>query len=1753
MIPALRARRRLALAAVAALAAAAVPGALPPVAAPDSPPAVAITVPINAGGCTALFPCLRGASVPVSATAAPAPGRTIASVEFQYSRAGAGAWTSISTDATSPYTAIFRPNGVDNGLYDFRVLARDSTGETGISELARDRLVAKDYRPATLADPGALLSGAVTLNASVQAVAPAGIVFQRSPEGAGDWTTIAADATATGSSPATYSVPFDTATAPDGAYDLRAVPTDAAGAPLPGIPRRGVSIDNGAPTAALSPPAGPLSGVASLAAGAADAGVGISAVRFERATAGTRRWTPIGARVRAPFELAFDTRALPDGRYDLRVIATDRAGNATTSPAVRAVVSNPGAKPDPRLSIENVAAPADDIHLLGAVTGSPQHEAWAWGYTSAPPAEVDGARLPYTSQGDQLVLLRYTDNGGWRIADVLRKPDGTAYPTREPADLLRPDLTGQVTASGEVWVALTRHPESGLNAGVALFHRKPGGRFVHDQAAGDALGDLASRGLRELRLGETADGRVYGTLVAPRQPPAYIPVPRPPGAPVTIEAHMDYGALADGRWTRRSAPLPSGHAPAADGEQLVLESADPTGPGAGWAALSSTAARSPLMLARFDGDRWSSVTTGLDALDLTDRFRTASIAVRPTAVRARGGDVWIDAKAGSDAARVIARYDVGSGVVTDSWCTGLSRPSPGCAGQYDAAGLPDAVFDTPEGPMALSLASTLVKLFVHGRWTRTPAPGYVKDAGAEGRALFTGPGEGWLAGPNGLGRVSVARPEAPLALWPQSNRAPLTGVALPPGGDGALGQSGALAVGLNGAALRYDAGTGWLVQPVPARASHVNLRAVAFAGPARAFAVGQAGTILRWDGASWSDDPQTAEVTQAELNSVAFAPSGEGWAVGRFGTILHFDGETWTKERPPAQYDGFNVTSVATAGSNVLAVIGGNLIERGRGGEWRRVDASLLPSDPAPGDGRLRLVAGLPDGGVIAAGRSVVLVRGRASEPFEYSAQPLEGIVVALAAFRTPAGELRAFASVAPPALNTGDVAGFPPGDGELLRQTAAGWEDLSRGRYAGGVSGAPTDGVVKVDPVLAIAPSPAGDHAWVVGGFAGTLTAAGFGNSDPLPARPASWQTASVWRYDAGGSAKSPAVTTAPVSLPAKPDTVGFAFFSSAVCKFECGGTIDAQPDVNLRAVAEQVATFGAQPGGPAFALFGGNARNRNASDFGYLPSLLAPLGRVPLYAALGPLDSALGVDDPLQPWSDAFAEAPAPFGPGPAPDAITPLGSGSPAGSVNRFYAFDAAQNGGRLRVIVLDNSKGSLEDSAPGQTEWLQGVLADAAAGALPVVVVAAQALRVGGARDGRETATLLARAGVLGVFTTYPADTQHPQLNERRSVPENAEPGEPTIPEYEGAAMGYQETGNNGVVWYSATVDTSARKLEVQAIPVVASLALKPLLGLSVARSSTLAFEAVGRRPVGTLPATPGASTTGIDNYVGIPAPSCGSRPCMKPSYRFASSDRTIGDFVVPSGPSSRFPKLDDAGHPTPSPGSGLFCAYNTGTTTVTVTSGLLTSSLPVTVEPGDIGRPCGTVFRAGVGRVVIVPRQSRSTSTQSPPGAGAPAPPPTAGAGPIAGALPKIALPPAPAPPTPSQPPSPAADRPSPPPPPIQLPLPAAPVPAPLAAGASLPPVAVPPIPPAIQPIPPGGSASAQAAARRKEKARKHASQSAYVTRPAGVSGAEWFYGAVGVMSVLSLLLVAEGMRPGPRARPAPLLVRERSITSHRRF
>ena len=145
------------------------------------------------------------------------------------------------------------------------------------------------------------------------------VQFQRSPAGAGTWTNQGAT--------------FDTTAVADGLYDLRVVTTDNAGnAFTSGVTT--VRVDNTLPTGSVTSPAAAadVRGSITLASDSADAGSGVATVQFQRSPIGLGTWTNQAA--------SWNTTLQTDGQYDVRVVTTDNAGNAFTSPTITIRVDN---------------------------------------------------------------------------------------------------------------------------------------------------------------------------------------------------------------------------------------------------------------------------------------------------------------------------------------------------------------------------------------------------------------------------------------------------------------------------------------------------------------------------------------------------------------------------------------------------------------------------------------------------------------------------------------------------------------------------------------------------------------------------------------------------------------------------------------------------------------------------------------------------------------------------------------------------------------------------------------------------------------------------------------------------------------------------------------------------------------------------------------------------------------------------------------------------------------------------------------------------------------------------------------------------------------------------------------------------------------------------------------------------------------------------------------------------------------------
>ena len=183
------------------------------------------------------------------------------------------------------------------------------------------------------------------------------VVIQRSPAGAGTWTAICTrNATP-------WACAFDTTAVTDGEYDFRAIATNGNGYSRTSAVLADQLVDNAAPSVTVDDPGLWFGGTIALGSNAGDTGgSGVADVRYEYKPSSGSTWsTACTGTVPPEHSCNFNTASLTDGQgYDFRAIATDVAGNWTTSIAVT------GRKPDN--TAPNVATlTAPNTNLSGTV------------------------------------------------------------------------------------------------------------------------------------------------------------------------------------------------------------------------------------------------------------------------------------------------------------------------------------------------------------------------------------------------------------------------------------------------------------------------------------------------------------------------------------------------------------------------------------------------------------------------------------------------------------------------------------------------------------------------------------------------------------------------------------------------------------------------------------------------------------------------------------------------------------------------------------------------------------------------------------------------------------------------------------------------------------------------------------------------------------------------------------------------------------------------------------------------------------------------------------------------------------------------------------------------------------------------------------------------------------------------------------------------------------------------------------------
>jgi len=1448
------------------------------------------------------------------------------------------------------------------------------------------------------------------------------------------------------------------------------------------------------------------------------------------------------------------------------------------------------------LPLLGVADP--EMTLMGAAPGGQPGE--AWGYRQLPLAVGDvhvGSRQLHfgpianpVQPEPQLAFLRHTDGNGWQVFDT--PVDASGNPYRGP---LPNRLSARVTRNGG-GVLVGRDLRRPVGEQVTVLDHDPGGNWHALKAPPpEVLRPVEGPQEAEALAAENGSGAV---AVAAFDEGGHTGLLFGPSGRSASDGIVHYDGT---QWTpREPVQIPTGSE-----AHFHILALDATGLGNAWALAepASSPDRSLVLLERTStpqGPLWVERPLGGTpfAARETPAQEIAAVApiggaAQPLTVTSDG--VWIDlsAEIKGTAQDVTLFYDSGTDTVTGSWCEAASICKQGRLGAklsrqggYRSFAWPGGEFGTrvitnplDPGGNDESNRGTYLR-FSEGTFARMPgAGGNFHPSGA-----FSSADGGWLEGPVEISSKTAPAPPHP---WPLSLRAPLTDVTPAPGGTPGSLDSGALAVGSDGAVARYVPGSGWKREFLLSSSGSVNkanLRGVAWPLPSRAYAVGDSGAMWEWNAVDdlWIADPGIPIGFEGNLMDVAFDPADpdRGYAVGKNGVLLRY-GKSWDQEAPPAGFEHASFSSIAFAGSEAIVAAGGDLLVNDGGGWHVDTSAHALLDGVRSGNPQLFAVAGLPDGGAVAAGRDIVIERDGPGAPWRFSSQPIPGSTAIAAAALRDGGAVRAVVSVVPrlaypPADNLPEpdptvpppiIPPFAlPGDGYLLRETASGWQDEERTAFAG----ASDDRPVKSDPVLSLLLDPAG-NGWAVGGWSGYADAVGRGTSAAGSGRKIRERvrTATIFRYGSGAAAAPPAAGVQPVPMPAGP--IRLAVAGNAECDTSCVdlGREGIGPDRSLLAAVQTVAAMRGGANGPRALLYTGNRvkAGLGLADGSRFAELLGAASSLPVFAALGSDDASNGFG--AGGFVSALAGFPAPLGAGPPPPGITTSGipGAVPVSGARTHYAFDSHGAGGTVRVVVIDNSLGSLaasesqQNPPEAQLPWLEAVLADARAKGIRVVVMGNRSLntsftpKLNVASDGDQVARVLVDGGA----SAYLFD--RPEENRSMRIPAGAAR---TIPSFGTGTLGYRSPftgvgvdaadslfGDSGVLLLevgSPAPGSNVAGVGVRMIPLIEDLSLEATDGTLLRRSRPALFRGLGRRPRGgdrwgrASAGTGNPDPAGSSPYVSFPpdqclVPGCATR--INPEYGFTSSDPDIADFVRqdPASTNLRKPFLDTSDRVVTDSSSGLLCPFNAGTTTVTVSAGGFSYSERITVLGGSVQRPCGTR--------PLRPDRFKRASTVAPPPAPPPPPASPAGSPPVSFSPPPPAPPPAPPPPPNPPPPNP--------PPPVP-PEPFVPLGVPLVA--VVPAIVPPPPPPIVRPLPPGGAPARtyQVEEKREEEAATEESQafSRYDSRDEGFTVPPYL-----LALVLLAALVGTSVRGGPgarpnRTRPAPAFTRaERNRRSRR--
>jgi hypothetical protein len=379
-------------------------------------------------------------------TSGPASLSASPDTSFAFSSDESGSTFECSLDG-SAFAACSSPalyTGLGDGAHTFDVRATDSFANTDPTPAGTSWTIDATEPTVSLADPGSPVRGTVSLSPTANDGTGSGVatlIVQRSPAGAGTWTTIGTS--------------WNTTSVADGSYDLRARATDNAGNTA-NSPLRTVTVDNTAPTVSSSAPddGSFLPAASALTIVASESVAGIANATLD----GVAAPAPLVASTTVTYTSTFD-----DGPHTLAGELEDLAGNRTSILVHFTVWSLAAADypwveknsfPTASMTLPATNGDADFSVPAGAWSGAPAGDWLVVRVDPRPPATVSGG---FETAGDSYDVTAYWALDGSAVHTFTKALDltidgpGTALPATLESGAWRaiaPIPSGQTLPSG---------------------------------------------------------------------------------------------------------------------------------------------------------------------------------------------------------------------------------------------------------------------------------------------------------------------------------------------------------------------------------------------------------------------------------------------------------------------------------------------------------------------------------------------------------------------------------------------------------------------------------------------------------------------------------------------------------------------------------------------------------------------------------------------------------------------------------------------------------------------------------------------------------------------------------------------------------------------------------------------------------------------------------------------------------------------------------------------------------------------------------------------------------------------------------------------------------------------------------------------------------------------------------------------------------------------------------------------------------